>query len=135
MRAYQSTRCGLALVWANGAGAFAGLRYQQERFYYRLYDTAGPLEHAWGSAMDLSNPGLMHELNWVRLALTPTELVYSSSSDGETWVEDWRVPRPVEFSGAPAKLRLGANPDGRDDVYDRGHFDVVYFDDLFVGRQ
>jgi len=142
---FNGTRCGLALVWEDEedivAMAFAGLKFQQDTFYYGLYypheSPPDALRWDWyggNSEINDSNPGLMHELNGVRVELTPTEIVFSSSSDGETWHVDRQLTRPAAMSGPPSTLRLGANPDGEDAPFG-GALDVLYFDDLVVGTE
>lgn len=124
---------GTGKVWPTGAVAFAGLKFQQDLFYYALYNTSTPgPAAAWGGIINTSNPGRMHELNWVCIELADNEIIFFSSPDGGTWYKEWTVNRPGEMAGPPVKLRLGANPEGNDDPY-RGRFDVLYFDNLIVG--
>jgi len=137
IRSHQNT-IGLALVWPNGRTVFAGQRphHRYQTFYYtadvgKHWPKYGLVKH--GSPVNGDNPGMMHQFNWVKIALAPQTIAFHGSADGETWTRDWELERPEELSGPPKLLRLGKDPAGRE-LKHRPAPDWVYFDDLFVTK-
>ncbi|MBM4083045.1 MAG: hypothetical protein FJ278_25275 [Planctomycetes bacterium] len=127
-------RIGLALIWDGNRYVYAGLILKDKKFSY-AYETGGKQKGSKpGSAMNVENPATMHQFNWVKIALSPSTIAFLSSSDGKTWTKDWEIPRPAELQGPPRVLRLGKNPDGKDDPHRPGP-SYDYFDDLVVGKE
>lgn len=124
---------GLALVWGNGKAIFAGpVNYVWGKFRYDVFsDTlSGGYQEQLGSAISWGNPG---NHNWVRIDLQPDKIIFYGSADGKTWSKDWELARPADLAGAPAALRLGKSPLGRQmDTYFWSP--PIYFDDLIVGK-
>ena len=129
---HHVNRVGLALVWDNDASLFAGPFTKDGQFHYALFGTkARPAARRTGKG-DISRPGHMHQVNWVRIELRPDTIVFCGSGDGAAWQRDWELARPPEMAGAPAWLRLGKNPDGSEDRH-RPARTADFFDDLVVG--
>jgi hypothetical protein len=75
----------------------------------------------------------MHQVNWVKVELRPTILVFHGSADGKAWTRDWEVARPEALRGPPVRLRLGKMPTG-DEAPHRPTPTPAHFDDLIVAR-
>jgi len=123
---------GLVLLWANGNYVYAGSGLKYPAFEYEAL-TGGQRARRRGAEASVANPGAMHQVNWVRIDLTPEQIVFYGSADGVTWSRDWELERPEDLAGAPAVLRLGKSPHGLEDPHKPGP-SPAYFDDLIVGR-
>lgn len=129
---HHVNRVGLALLWDNSASLFAGPFTKNGQFHYALFGTTVRRSSRRTGKGDVSRPGHMHQVNWVRVELRPDTIVFCGSGDGRTWHRDWELARPPEMIGAPAWLRLGKNPDGHEDRH-RPARTADYFDDLVIG--
>jgi hypothetical protein len=80
--------------------------------------------------------------NWVKIALTPAQIIFSSSSDGKTWSKDWEAARGPKHSGAPEFVMLGNGSPGPAPLLKNPHpqhfspasFSSWFFSDLVVGE-
>ena len=128
-------RVGLALVWQDGTCAYAGpsMHKRRQQFEYTLFIDGKAKRRRWGSPVGKPYPYRLAQPNWVRIRLAPKTIVFSGSSDGKTWHEDWQADRPKAMAGAPRVLRLGDTPDGWVGPY-RTSPRHKYLDDLVVGR-
>lgn len=129
----HSNRVGLALLWPNGACAYAGVNTHRRKFEHLVKAPDQRPKQKHGGPLDDSRPGNMHQLNWVRLDLSPDKIRFHSSADGKRWTQDWECARPAETAGPPATLRLGKNPDG-EEARHLPTAEYVYFDDLVIGH-
>ena len=126
---------GLGLGWPSGAWALAAPDFRRKQFRYEVFvpgDRKGS-PRSWQGALTLDRPGRVSQVGWVRIRLTAGAIVFHGSADGKTWTARWSVPRGDALRGAPATLRLGKNPAGREQRWCPKPT-YVYFGDLVVGR-
>jgi hypothetical protein len=69
---------------------------------------------------------------WVKIDLTPEQIEYYSSTDGEKWNLLTSFARKKYFKGAPNLIRLGHGNDK--DSYMESHCVDSYFDDLITAK-
>lgn len=129
----SSWRPGLCLYWAPGdwcsIGLEKGLRYL-------------PVEMVAGTpAWNVYGAVEIGRWYWVKIDLTPNEIIYSVSENGIAWTPIRAVPRPASLSGPPLVI-LGKgwgdgvsypNPDlDNDSPTVLGPFDIQYIDSFHV---
>jgi hypothetical protein len=131
----------LFLYWPNGEYAQATPGTGRGKFCY-VVSNGGRRDGA--PVSNASVPGWYpYYANWVKIALTPDTLVFSSSSDGRTWTRDWDAKRGAGHAGAPAWVILGNGSPGKEPFLNNVHpqhfspagGSMTFFSDLIVGKE
>ena len=126
---------GLILCWPNNAyvQAAAGANF--------IYVADGKTKSGGATAAALKED-YPFQRDWVKIQLTPNEIIFFSSSDGVSWKKDFSTPRSESYKGPPAWLMLGNGGPGEnphlDNVTPKGFKEgggkpYAFFDDLIVG--
>lgn len=128
---------GLILSWPDNS-------YVQAGFAEKFFSIADGKKKSGSASSTVLKEDYPFRRDWVKIQLTPEEIVFFSSIDGSIWKKEGTFPRSEMYKGAPSFLMLGFGQPGENPHLDNvnpkvfkegGVKPYVFFDDLIVGRE